>query len=565
MKRKNELRIRLRAAGFGLLGAAAVLLAGCDGEEFVRDGGEMPLPAGDTPSGALYAKGYYNPEAHTYAISNNKTVSVVYRLDFPADEDVTVTLSMGTQEDVDAYNNAKGLVDIPGNLGGNKRYRLLPETNYTLPEVLTLIVPKGQTESAPLSIDVVYDKTLLQDMFQSRMNYPWMLPLRVESIQGDILPLIADQRFGIGIIPGNMASMTNSWSMECEWKTFEEKQKPFKSIAFADCREINPSYIIYYGLQESKYVDNGRWIAEDESTISCYPLFEVECLQPLFIALDATTQSAILQNDPDLMYVLTHQERYVDPQRKLGIQICVSIETQTKSPVGLCNLSEENQASLAWQIANFVTKYDLDGVALNDKGANYSAEGAPAVDKSSYTKFLKALREAMGADKLILLSYDADENSALYEAHDNLQAGDYIDYAWWGTENEICAPYDPESTVRPIVGLDKSRFIPMAGKAVDTPEFETIWCDFNETSINKLKDLYDKGECPGCIYLGLLARTQNFAEGYQGTIPMYMGMIPLHESDMMTKPGWIGMGFLTMETMMPEWTGGAYGAGLKDW
>lgn len=565
MKRKNELRIRLRAAGFVLLGAAAALLAGCEGEEFVRDSGEMPLPTEGTPVGALYAKDYYNTEIQNYAINSDKTVSVVYRLDYPADEDVTVTLAIGTQEDVDAYNDAKGLEDDRGNLGGCKRYRLLPETNYTLPGSLTLTVPKGQTESAPLSIDVIYDRTLLQDMNQLRMNYPWMLPLQVESVQGDILPLVADQQFGIGIIPGNMASMTNSWFMECEWKTFEEKQKPFKSIAFADCRVINPSYIIYYGLQESKYVDNGRWMAEDESTISCYPLFEVECLRPLFITQDDVTQNATLQPDPDLMYVLTHQGRYVDPQRKLGIKICVSVEIAPKSVCGLCNLSEENQSSLAWQIANFVEKYGLDGVALNDKGANYTAEDAPAVDKSSYTKFLKALREAMGADKLILLSYDADENSALYEAHDGLQAGDYIDYAWWGTENVICTPYDPESTVRPIAGLDKSRFIPMAGNAVDTPEFKAFWDDMTEAGLTQLKTLYDKGDCPGIVYLGILARTQNFAENYQGTIPMYMGMIPLHESDMMTKPGWIGVGFLTMETMMPEWTGGAYGAGLKDW
>ena len=109
-----------------------------------------------------------------------------------------------------------------------------------------------------------------------------------------------------------------------------------------------------------------------------------------------------MQTDPDLMYVLTHQERYVNPQRKLRMKICVSIETQAKSPVGLCNLSEESRASLVWQIADFVEKYDLDGVALNDKGANYAAEGAPAVDKSSCTKFLKALREALGNDKLIL-------------------------------------------------------------------------------------------------------------------------------------------------------------------
>lgn len=564
MKRKNELRIRLRAAGFGLLGAAAVLLAGCEGEEFVRDSGEMPLPAGETPIGALYAEGCYDPELQDFAISEDEVVSVVYRLNYPAEEDVTVTLSVGTQEDVDAYNDAKGLEDNMFNLGGCKRYRLLPETNYVLPEAMTLIVPKGQSESEPLSIGVIYDKALLQDMNQLRMNYPWMLPLQVESIQGDILPLIVGQQLGIGIRPGNLPSSSNG-----EMKSAEENPRPFTRFVFVDCREVNPSYIIYYGYKESEYeakkIGSRVLYAEKRETITCYPLFDVQCLRPLFIAQDATMQSAVLQTDPDLMYVLTHQERYVDPQRKLGIKICVSIETQAKSPVGLCNLSEENQASLAWQIANFVTKYDLDGVALNDKGANYTAEDAPAVDKSSYTKFLKTLRGALGDDKLILLSYDADENSALYEAHDGLQAGDYLDFAWWGTENELCTLYDPESTVPPIAGLDKSKFAPIAGNPVDTQEFNDFWKLQDDQNTEKLMELYDTGNCPGVVCLGILARTQNFAEDNQSTIPLAIGSIPLHETDRKTKPGWLGQTFTSLEILIPEWSSGAYGAGLKDW
>ncbi|HIY68389.1 MAG TPA: DUF1735 domain-containing protein [Candidatus Alistipes intestinigallinarum] len=564
MKRNNELRIRLRAAGFGLLGAAAVLFAGCEGEEFVRDGGEMPLPAGDTPTGALYAEGGYDPELQDFAICQDEVVSVVYRLNYPATEDVTVTLSVGTQEDVDAYNDAKGLRDVIENLGGCKRYRLLPETNYELPEAMTLTVPKGKTESEPLFIAVIYDKALLQDMLQLRMNYPWMLPLQVESIQGNILPLIADQQFGIGIRPGNLPSSSNG-----EMKLATEKPRPFTSFVFVDCRVVNPSYVIYYGYKESLYeakqIGSKIRYVENRETITCYPMFDVECLRPLFIAQDAVTQGAVLQTDPDLMYVLTHQERYVDPQRKLDMKVCVSIETQAKSPVGLCNLSEENRSSLAWQIANFVKKYGLDGVALNDKGANYAVERAPAVDKSSYTKFLKALREALGNDKLILLSYDFDENSALYEAHDGLQAGDYLDFAWWGTENELCTPYDPESPVTPIAGLDKSKFAPIAGNPVDTPEFKDFWDTQSNQNTQKLKDLYDTGDCPGAVCLGILARTQNFAESYQQEIPSAIGPIPLHETDRKTKPGWYGQAFFAMEISIPEWTGGAYGAGLKDW
>ena len=490
---------------------------------------------------------------------------MVYRLDFPAKEDVTVTFSVGTQEDVDAYNDAKGLVDITNQPnGGCDRYKLLPESNYTLPATLTLTVPQGETESAPLSIEVLYDETLLNGRF-GMMLQPWMLPLCVDRVEGAVAPLVTDQMLGIGIRPADVGNYAIKEPVEMGMAD-AKKDSPFYGIAFADCRVINPQLVLNANYSIFEYYKEKPTDRRcKRRNYQYWPFFDVECLRPLFIAQDAATQGAVLQTDPDLMYVLTHQERYVNPQRKLRMKICVSIETQAKSPVGLCNLSEESRASLVWQIADFVKKYGLDGVALNDKGANYAAEGAPAVDKSSCTKFLKALREAMGDDKLILLSYDVDEHSALYEAHDGLQAGDYIDYAWWGTENELCTPYDPESTVPPIAGLDKSQFIPMAGNAVDTPEFMALWNDMNMTGIYQMCDLYDRGECPGLVYLGLVPRTQNFAEYFQGQIPMCMGIIPLHESDMGMTPGWLGIGFLTKETMEPAWGVGGYGAGLKDW
>lgn len=575
MKRYEISWKSLRAAGFCLLAAGA--LAACDSEEFVRDAGTMPASPDGTPVGALYAEGGFVSDAQDFSISENTNASVVYRLNIPAAADVTVTLAVGTQEDVDAYNDAKGLQDNDGNLGGFKRYRLLPGTNYTLPETMTLTVPKGKTESAPLAIGLIYDKTLLPTQMGFRMKYPWMLPLQVKSIQGEIMPVTVDQVFGVGVRPANLPGTTDMMGSEIvEWKYPEDKEEPIMFIAFADCRVIDPSYAIYYGYQkaEYEYIDFGGWgfYQAKEGSTSYYPLFDVECLRPAFITYDAETKRAMLKPDPDLMYPLTHQGRYLDPARNRHIKLCVSVETEAKSVVGLCNLDDETRASLVWQISDFVKKYNLDGVSLNDKGANYAAEGAPAVDKASYTKFLKALREALGSDKLILVSYDADENSALYEEHDGLRAGDYIDFAWWGTENKLCTPYAAVPTVKPIAGLAKSKFAPIAGNAVDTPEYQEFWQTFDEMTFESLalialRDLYDKGECPVCVFLGILPRIQGFNENNQFVIPVAFGSIPLHESDMNTKPGWASQGFLTMETVTPPWLdgGGAYGAGLKDW
>lgn len=558
MKRKNELRIRLRAAGLSLLGAAAVLLAGCEGEEFVRDGGEMPLPAGDTPTGALYVQGTYNPELTEYALDEERTVPVVYRLDFPAEEDVTVTLSVGTQEDVDAYNDAKGLVDITNQPnGGCDRYKLLPESNYALPASLTLTVPKGKTESEPLAVEILYDETLLNGRF-GMMLQPWMLPLRVDRIEGAVAPLVKDQMLGIGIRPADYGFYISGEPVEMGMAD-AKKNSPFYGIAFADCRVINPQLVLnaYYSVFEF-YKEKPTDRRCKTRNFQYWPFFDVECLRPLFIARDAATQDAALQADPDLMYVLTHQERYVDPQRRQGMKICVSIETQAKSAVGLCNLSAENRASLVWQIADFVKKYGLDGVALNDKGANYAAEGAPAIDKASYTKFLKALREALGPDRLILLSYDADEDSALYEAHDGLQAGEYLDYAWWSTENVKCTLGTGEAEVRPIIGLPTDRFSPLSVLTVDTPEYQNI---IMEIGSMEAQEHYDAGEYRICVWLDIPAHRQDFTEGAAPGLCQNWGNLPLHEGNSKVE------GLASQGDFEPNKLayGSYFGGGLKDW
>ena len=558
MKRKNELRIRLRAAGLSLLGAAAVLLAGCEGEEFVRDGGEMPLPAGDTPTGALYVQGTYNPELTEYALDEERTVPVVYRLDFPAEEDVTVTLSVGTQEDVDAYNDAKGLVDITNQPnGGCDRYKLLPESNYALPASLTLTVPKGKTESEPLAVEILYDETLLNGRF-GMMLQPWMLPLRVDRIEGAVAPLVKDQMLGIGIRPADYGFYISGEPVEMGMAD-AKKNSPFYGIAFADCRVINPQLVLnaYYSVFEF-YKEKPTDRRCKMRNFQYWPFFDVECLRPLFIARDAATQDAALQADPDLMYVLTHQERYVDPQRRQGMKICVSIETQAKSAVGLCNLSAENRASLVWQIADFVKKYGLDGVALNDKGANYAAEGAPAVDKASFTKFLKALREALGPDRLILLSYDADEDSALYEAHDGLQAGEYLDYAWWSTENVKCTLGTGEAEVRPIIGLSTDRFSPLSVLTVDTPEYQNIIMEIDSM---EAQEHYDAGEYRICVWLDIPAHRQDFTEGAAPGLCQNWGNLPLHEGNSKVE------GLASQGDFEPNKLayGSYFGGGLKDW
>lgn len=572
-----------RAAGFGLLAAGAVMLAACDDTEFVRDAGQLPAEAGTTPSGALYVTRSFDPQLQDFCISEDTEVEVVYRLDFPAPNDITVTLELGDQKDVDAINDARGIKDgnpgIPMVTTPYKRYKLLPESNRQLPAALTLTVAKGKTESAPLSLTVVYDANLLpsEPEFGRRMLWPWMLPLKVTKVEGEVTPL-ADQTLGIGIRPANL------WGNTTEMITWGQltvddllpKEEDFTFITYCDCREFDPSCAVYYYYAKADYNEvtypwGGTGTEVKEGTARFSPMFDVEILHPAFLVADAESGMPVIEPSSDLMYVLTHQERYLDPQRKLWMKICVSLETERKSPVGLCNLSDEARSSLVWQIKNLIETYKLDGISFDDAPADYTAAGAPAVDKASYTKFLKELRTALGSDKLIMLSYYADANAALYETHDGLRAGDYIDWAWWGITNEFCTPYDAVPTVQPIAGLDAKKFSPVLGDAVDTPAYQALWAEYNEEGVYpvgtaKAIELNDKGQCSVLAYKTLRANIQGFYEGAFWNIPIScFPYVPLHEGDGLNKGGWCSTGGAFDEDLRYPAHFMGYGGGLKTW
>ena len=69
-------------------------------------------------------------------------------------------------------------------------------------------------------------------------------------------------------------------------------------------------------------------------------------------------------------------------------------------------------ADFASQIKAVVYEYGLDGVNLWDRNSSYGKEGMPAMNTTSYPKLIKALREALGSEKMITVTvYDKPTES----------------------------------------------------------------------------------------------------------------------------------------------------------
>lgn len=193
-------------------------------------------------------------------------------------------------------------------------------------------------------------------------------------------------------------------------------------------------------------------------------------LRTVMLDYDTATGRALLNLGSDMRYVLDHAVKYIRPLQEHGSKVCISIEGSGKG-LGFCNLADEQIVDFAAQVKTVVEEFGIDGINLWDRGAGYGKEGMPAVNTTSYPKLIKALREALGGEKLLTVTVYEQPTETFWDtqATGGIAVGDYIDYAWSGYNSnseapQLLDPWNPELpivsayTQRPIAGLSKERY-----------------------------------------------------------------------------------------------------------
>lgn len=207
----------------------------------------------------------------------------------------------------------------------------------------------------------------------------------------------------------------------------------------------------------------------------------------------------------DLFYTLEHSDKYIAQMKDKGRKICVCIEGAGKG-IGFCNMTDAQIADFVSQVKVFVETYDLDGINLWDRGAGYGKEGMPAMNTTSYPKLIKAMREALGKDRLLTVVDYEEPTEYFYDtsATGGIAVGDYIDYAWHGYVSEdepvvFCNPYNSNTLYvqrvqrKPFAGLEEERY-----GNVNVPFYaanSNLFMDFDGAWIY---DLSGWGENPTC-------------------------------------------------------------------
>lgn len=235
----------------------------------------------------------------------------------------------------------------------------------------------------------------------------------------------------------------------------------FFFVFYVNTSKYQPLIAQDYLLSKTDMMGNSIWYNTIGNIIN---------LRIVTIKYDAVTGRAKLDLGSDMTYVLDHAVKYIWPLQEVGRKVCISIEGGGTG-MGFCNLSDEQIDDFVAQVKFVVETYNLDGVNLWDRNAGYGKEGMPETNTTSYPKLVKAMRDALGTEKLLTLTVYEEPTSTFWdtEATGGIAVGDYLDYAWSGynenaAEPQLLDPWHPDEsyvsayTQKPIAGLDSSHF-----------------------------------------------------------------------------------------------------------
>jgi hypothetical protein len=413
--------------------SAALLLASCTTEPPVTyKVGQLPdAEALATVSGTLRSTRSYR---HQIPVSleegsGQASESIVYRLSQVSAQAVSVTVSVDLSI-VDADNAANKTALLP-----------MPAANVVIANDGKLSVEAGKLVSEKVDI------TFKADGLAPGV---YLLPVVVAET-GEVLRYYTIIRKIDELIFEYVGGLFTEIELNTDWMT----------VFYINTSEAQPLYADFAVLEK---LDMNDW------TSSYSAIGHIINMRIVRVDYNADTKRVILAPTSDIKYVLENRAERIQPMRDKGRKVCITIEGGGTG-IGFCNMNDAQIADFAVQVADFVTTYDLDGINLFDEGSGYGKEGMPTMNTTSYPKLIKALREALGPDKLITLADKGDPTAYFNdtEATGGIEVGQYLDYAWhyYVSKNEpvvFCNPYNSETMYtqavsrNPIAGLASGKY-----------------------------------------------------------------------------------------------------------
>lgn len=411
-------------------------LTACDADTVEREGGKLPdREPLETTYGMLRSS---NAAGNTVRIKMTEgagfvTSNFYYQLSQAPDTELSLETTIDGSM-LDEWNEAN-----------DEQRILLPETNYNLLDGSVVSLPAGKQRS---------DIKRIQFMAENLSPGEYYLPLTVV----DEEDREADQT--INFLISVRARQLGEYQLNTN---------QIFAVFYINTGMYQPLLVDEYLM--SKLNANTWEYAWDEREDGMRTIGNIINLNTVTLDYNAGSGRALLNLGNDMRYVLDHIDKYIRPLQDKGRKVCICLEGGG-SGLGFCNLTDTQIEDFVAQVKAVITAYELDGVNFWDRNAGYGKEGMPAMNTTSYPKLIKAMREALGNDKLVTLT-DFEEPTEYFwdtAATGGIEVGQYLDYAWSGYLNnekeiQIVDPWhqgeqyvSTDYPRKPIASLDPSKY-----------------------------------------------------------------------------------------------------------
>lgn len=427
---------------FFSIAATAVILAACSDLTISEQTGTAPDAAAMTADPAISLRAAQSPD-NTISITLNHgegsaTAYISAIADKPLQYAQTLRLAPASEQFVADWSDSTGI-----------DYKLLPTAFYALGSGNTLEIPAGSTRSAE-NLLTVYSRNLFGTVIDAGRY---------------LLPLVATS----SLYEAKDSTILVDVTIREKYVTPEGIKlytgDDMFTIYYLNTAEFDPRLACEMVLED---IDQNIF---PERLVG---LGNIIVLRSSMLSYDESTGKVGIEPSADMRYILEHWTERVLPVQETGRKVCLCIDGGGKG-VGFCNLTDFQIDQFVTAAKRLVDTYGIDGVNLWDRNSAYNLveeKGLPPVNTTSYPKLIKALKEALGQDKLVTVT-DHGEPTEYFgdvQAMGGIEVGRYIDYAWHGycdnTEPiQIVDPWHPDAPMvsasykrSPIAGLSPERY-----------------------------------------------------------------------------------------------------------
>lgn len=533
----------------GTMLLAATVLAGftaCETDSVEQSGGKLPDKEEiENVYGILRCSSSCENTVDMILTEGNGFLvnSVYFEQTKPVSENVSIQLKID-ESVIEAYNILTGV-----------ERTLLPESNYEFVEGNMLEISANGKQSALKQI-----KFLAEGLAAGEYVLPISIGEQGNTLRDNII------YFNITI----REPFVGEYPLDQEEFYPEEGDgnatEPILMVFYINTKDYDPRLVTdFYLTKKKRRPSQELWTRAVGNIVN---------LRTVTLKYDEASGRALLDLGSDMTHVLSRASTYIWPIQETERKVCLSLEGGGTG-LGFCNLSDEQIADFVAQVKTVVETYNLDGINLWDRNSGYGKEGMPETNTTSYPKLIRAMREALGSDKLLTVT-DHEEPTEYFwdtEATGGIEVGQYLDYAWSGYNSgneitQICDPWHPDDvevsqyTHKPFAGLNPAKY-----GCINAPWYK----DKDPTTLKDTKNIYrwraaGNKQSQILVFQDLMTRLQN---EYESSGQSYGGVCVNFADDGRNGTGLLNInnnytGVTSNLMFLPDGTIG-YGKWLKDW